>query len=266
MANLFTGHKDEWKALADIDYLGAFVRAYIPFNAWMNISYATLDTDRAKINEIKKNPNTFRNKICALLDANNQDGSRFRSMLGELHDLLENNQIHNQDKRISFTNVTIGKNTQNISEDSWRGIGFRVQYGNGSGTATDTHSLIKKRNGSSIFNLRQVNYNIDELLTNVDFIAQSQDYKNHLINCYKNVEPYIQKNFTVGFNVSDANSYIECGNYKFIKEPENIAKGVVEIIYNLRNSLFHGELVPNEEANQVYGAAYRILYMLIQSL
>ena len=126
MANLFTGHKDEWKALADIDYLGAFVRAYIPFNAWMNISYPTLDTDRAKINEIKKNPNTFRNKICALINTNNQDGSKFRNLLGELHDLLENNPIHNQDKQISFTNVTIGKNTQNISEDSRYGIGFRV--------------------------------------------------------------------------------------------------------------------------------------------
>lgn len=264
MANLFTGHKDEWKALADIDYLGAFVRAYIPFNAWMNISYPTLDTDRAKINEIKKNPNTFRNKICALLDANNQEGSRFRSMLGELHDLLENNHIHNQDKRITFTSVTIGKNTQNVSEDSWRGIGFRVQYGNGA--TTETFSLIKKRDGSSIFNLRQFNYNIDELQTNADFLAQKNEYKNHLLNCYRNVEPFIQKNFTVGFNISDANSYIECGNYKFIREPENIAKGIIEIIYNLRNSLFHGELVPNKEANQVYGAAYRILYMLIQSL
>lgn len=264
MANLFTGHKDEWKALADIDYLGAFVRAYIPFNAWMNISYPTLDTDRAKINEIKKNPNTFRNKICALINTNNQDGSKFRNLLGELHDLLENNPIHNQDKQISFTNVTIGKNTQNISEDSWRGIGFRVQYGNGA--TTETFSLIKKRDGSSIFNLRQSNYNIDELQTNADFLAQKNEYKNHLLNCYKNVEPFIQKNFTIGFNVSDTNSYIECGNFKFIKEPEDIARGIIEIIYNLRNSLFHGELVPNEEANQVYGAAYRILYMLIQSL
>lgn len=104
MPHLFTGHKEEWKALADIDYFGAFVKAYIPFNAWMSISYATLKTDREKINEIKRNSNTFRNKICALLNANNQDGSQFRGLLGELHDLLENNQIYNQDKRTTFTN------------------------------------------------------------------------------------------------------------------------------------------------------------------
>ena len=60
MANLFTGHKDEWIALADLDLFGAFVKAYIPFNAWMNVSYTTLNTDREKINEVKKNSNPFR--------------------------------------------------------------------------------------------------------------------------------------------------------------------------------------------------------------
>ena len=264
MANLFTGHKDEWKALADIDYFGAFVKAYIPFNAWMNISYPALNTDREKINEIKRNSNTFRDKICALLNADNQDGSQFRSLLGELHDLLENHYINNQDKRITFTNVTIGKNPQYIYEASCRGIGFRVQYGNGA--TTETKSLIKRRDGTSIFHLSQPNYDIEALRANADFVAQKQEYKSHLLNCYKNVEPYIQKDFTTGFDAADLNTYFECGNYKFIKESENLAKGLIEIIYNLRNSLFHGELVPNKEANQVYGAAYRILYLLIQSL
>lgn len=265
MANLFAGHKDEWKALADIDYFGAFVKAYIPFNAWMNISYPALNTDREKINEIKRNSNTFRDKICALLNADNQDGSQFRSLLGELHDLLENHYINNQDTRVTFTNVTIGKNPENISEDLYNGIGYRVQYGNG-GNATQTNSLIKNRKGNAIFHLTQNEYNIDELRTNPNFIKQKADYQSHLLNCYKNVEPYIQKNFTTGFNVLDQDAYFVCGNYKFIKEPENLAKGLVEIVYNLRNSLFHGELIPNKEANQVYGAAYRILYLLIQSL
>ena len=144
MANLFTGHKDEWKALADIDYFGAFVKAYIPFNAWMNVSYPSLQMDREKINEIKRNPNPFRDKICALLNSVGQDGSQFCSLLGELHSLLESHYIHNQDKRITFTCVTVGKNTQNVATDSWRGIGFRVQFGNGSGITTETKSVIKK--------------------------------------------------------------------------------------------------------------------------
>ncbi len=48
MANHYIAHKDEWKMLADIDYFGMFVKAYIPFNAWMNVSYPALHTDRDK--------------------------------------------------------------------------------------------------------------------------------------------------------------------------------------------------------------------------
>ena len=56
------------------------------------------------------------------------------------------------------------------------------------------------------------------------------------------------------------------GQIMFIKNSENIAKGIIEVIYNLRNSLFHGELIPNKEANKIYGAAYKILRELIDAL
>ena len=61
--NTFTSTKEEWKRLADIDYFGMFVKAYIPFNAWLSAYYPKLDMDRAKINAIKKEPNPFRNRI-----------------------------------------------------------------------------------------------------------------------------------------------------------------------------------------------------------
>ncbi len=262
MANLFSENKVTWKALADIDYFGAFVKAYLPFNAWMNCFCGTLNSDREKINEIKKNPNTFRNKIYALLDSDSQEGSNFRNQLGELHGLLEHNHIYNQDNRITFTSVITGRNTLNVSEDLRRGIGFRVQYGNG--TATNTHSLIKHRDGSSIFSLMQSDYNVDELKRNVKFNNLQGEYQTILLNCYKNVEPLIHKNCICV--PDDSCPFYQCGNYRFVKETESLAKGLIEIIYNLRCSLFHGEIVPNKDANQVYGAAYRILYTLIQSL
>jgi len=34
----------------------------------------------------------------------------------------------------------------------------------------------------------------------------------------------------------------------------------------MRNSLFHGELIPDKEANRLYGAAYKILRELIDAL
>ena len=56
------------------------------------------------------------------------------------------------------------------------------------------------------------------------------------------------------------------GQFKFVKDKEYIAQGLIEILYNLRNSLFHGELTPNKEANKIYGAAYKILRELIEAL
>lgn len=267
MPNEYTAHKDEWKALADIDYFGMFVKAYIPFNAWMNVSYPSQKTDREKINAIKRDPNPFRNKICALLNADTQEGNNFRGLLGELHDLLENHYIYNQDKRISFTNVTLGKNSKNTVEDSYRGIGYRVQYGNGTPGNTQTHVLIKNKAEKALVNINQADYDLDNLKSHPDFIAiGSQDRKDRLINYYKQVEPYITKDFTTGFNINDEQCFYQCGNYKFAREDENIAKGLMEIIYNMRNSLFHGELIPDKEANMTYGAAYKIMRTLIDAI
>ena len=46
----------------------------------------------------------------------------------------------------------------------------------------------------------------------------------------------------------------------------NLASIIRDSEYNLRNSLFHGELIPNKEANKIYGAAYKILRELIDAL
>lgn len=267
MANHYTAHKDEWKALSDIDYFGMFVKAYIPFNAWMNVSYPALSQDRAKINAVKRDVNPFRNKICSHLESNAQDGVNFRNMIGELHDLLENHYIHNQDKRITFTDVIIGRNTQNIATDTYRGIGFRVQYGNGDMSNTNTRVLIKRRDGSAICNITQDEYNIDELRTHPQLqTIKDANYINRIINCYKQVIPFISKDLTTGFNPENEDKYYTCGNYKFIKESENIAIALIETIYMLRNSLFHGELIPDRDANKVYGAAYQILRVLIDAI
>lgn len=40
----------------------------------------------------------------------------------------------------------------------------------------------------------------------------------------------------------------------------------IEILYKLRNILFHGEVVPDNNANKVYEPAYQILHVLIQAL
>jgi hypothetical protein len=45
-----------------------------------------------------------------------------------------------------------------------------------------------------------------------------------------------------------------------------MATGLIEIMFNLRNALLHGEINPNGDANKVYGAAYHLLRRVIECL
>lgn len=98
----------EWKKLADIDYYGMFVKAYIPFNAWLNDNFSE-PKDREKINRIKSKPNRFRDKITNLLNSPSQEGANFRNSIGALHHCLEICPLQNQGETITFSDVYIGK-------------------------------------------------------------------------------------------------------------------------------------------------------------
>ncbi len=272
MNNLFAGQKDEWIALANIDYFGAFIKAYIPFNAWMNFYYPSLQKDREKINAVKSTPNTFRNKICALLDLDSQEGSHFRNLIGDLHDMLEKHYIHNQDKRITFTNITLGRNPDKQKSEDYNSHHFFVKVSDNQVQSIVQSNTTKEKK----IDVVQTEYNVEELKKIDDYIKLSNSNKIKLLELYQKVNPYIEQNFIIsGYELNEANKknkielemqHYQCGDYKFIKEPVLLAQGLIEILYNLRCSLFHGEIMPNKEANQVYGAAYRILYTLIQSL
>ena len=42
-----------WIEQSEIDYFTHFIKAWIPFNAWYNLRYSNLGSDREKINSIK---------------------------------------------------------------------------------------------------------------------------------------------------------------------------------------------------------------------
>ena len=59
---------------------------------------------------------------------------------------------------------------------------------------------------------------------------------------------------------------VECGRFYFVPNAVKVAQGLIEVLYNLRNALFHGEINPNGDANKVYGAAYHLLRRVIECL
>lgn len=269
MPNHFTAHKAEWKQLADIDYFSMFVKAYIPFNAWMNVSFSSLDTDRAKINEIKRNSNTFRDKIRSLLCSPSQDGIKFKGLIGELHGALEENYINNQDKRLTFTEIILESNRSYKCEAEFRGIKYHAHCGDGAGRSHQTVLSIKKRNGDDVcaITLAEYEYNFSVIEAHPEITALIQERREKIMGCYRDVAPLIKISFLENSPVDTPRSnYFQCGSFTFIRDEEKLCKGLIEILYNLRNSLLHGEIIPNAGANEVYKIAYHIMRTLIEAL
>jgi len=65
---------------------------------------------------------------------------------------------------------------------------------------------------------------------------------------------------------TDPNDCIRVGQYNLINDPATIFKGVLEMLYNLRNVLFHGQIIPNRDTNTVYEPAYKVLKMIVEGL
>lgn len=263
MPNTFASTKDNWKRLADIDYFGMFVKAYIPFNAWMNLDYGKIETDREKISEIKRTTNVFRNKIIALLQDTSQDGVAFRTYIGELHVALEQAQIFNQDRKVSFTCIRFKSNNQSTYDRTFNRMKYHAHCDNQQNKSTRTIVEIQNRKGVKVFSHTFEKYEPDIEVVGQALAELKQSWKDELIGCYKAVAPYSIETL-LDPNIS--RKTIMCGGIGFVDKPEKITCGLIEVLFNLRNSLFHGEINPNSDANKVYGAAYHILRQLIEFL
>ena len=81
--------------------------------------------------------------------------------------------------------------------------------------------------------------------------------------CYKEIDPHKP----ISLLADSMDDCIEMGDgISFISNTDRICKGLIEILYGLRNVLFHGEIVPDKDTNQVYEPAYHILNTLVHAL
>lgn len=271
--NTFTSTKEEWKRLADIDYFGMYVKAYIPFNAWMNLNFSE-DSDRAKINAIKRGSNVFRNKIVALLQDDSQDGADFRARLGELHNTLEQAQIYNQGRLISFRAMRFKNEGSYVCTEEKRGVIFHVHCGDEKrpfdGKAILSIKGHKRTGGETTHFFKEFDeYEYDQKKV-LDALSQldNQTWRQEILFLYQSVAPLLEKDLVTGKPNKEGreNTSIECGRFYFIPDSTCVSQGLVEVFYNLRNALFHGEINPNKDANKVYGAAYHLLRRVIECL
>lgn len=263
MPNYYIENAEAWKALSNIDYFTYFVKAWIPFNAWYRNSYPALESDADIMQQIKTQHNSFRSRIISLIEnpETHNESKVFKAHLAELHYQLERNYIYNRGVRISFENIVVEENPVTTGTRTYRGFSYNVEIDAGN----------KRKFTSKIIDIKSVirldvsqnnGYNWDEIANHSQYKALPPECKRILKACYEKVNP----RKAISLLATDAANSVRIGNYNFVNDSELVAKAIITVIYNLRNSLFHGQLVPDRNTQLVYEPAYHMLRMLVLSL
>lgn len=258
--NNYTENAERWKVLADIDYITQFVKAWIAFNAWYKNYFPNINTDKEAIDTIKTDNNKFKDKLESLLRGEGNDSKLIKNEISNLHHQLLRHPVRNKDQCISFENIIIERNPKN--REMFTKNTLKYEATRDLNNYKQIELKITDRNGNDKFLFQQENgYNLAELLNDTQYQNLSPTQKNYLKSSYEEINP----NKPIDL-LSHEENCIELGSYKFIDDIDKIGKGVITALYFLRNSLFHGQIIPDKETNKVYEPAYHILHKLIEEL
>jgi hypothetical protein len=263
MPNYYVENAERWKALAHIDYFTHFVKAWIPFNAWYRNYYQGLESDADIMQEIKTRNNKFKNRLVNLLQGAPEDNERqkFRAHLSDLHYQLEQTPIYNGDERISFLSIVVERNIKRSETIVYRGFTYKAEMDT-TNRKKITVTVLDSKSVTRLSITQNNGYDFGQVENDPSYQRLTAEPKAKLKACYQEINP----RKPVSLLTSDINNCIKIGSYHFINDADLIAKGVITAIYNLRNALFHGQIVPDRETQKVYEPAYHILSTLVEGL
>lgn len=271
----------EWINKSELDYYTMFVKAWIPFNAWYMDNFydeaIPRTRDREIIDYIKGNSNRYRDKIISLLRSNDEISQDFKLLLSNLHFELERHPIPNEDERISFNNTNLSRNNLPSNVISFGHYDYVVEFRN---TLPRTSKrwicqIISRKGGNTIHYVDLFNWSLQELHENQDYISIPNDKKQYIDACFAEMNPKKPEiiilnpraNPTGGYTQPISSIAIDNNkNLYFINNYELVSKVVIEILYELRCKLFHGELHPISANLGIYKYAYLIQNILIKEL
>ena len=255
----------DWYDKSDIDYFGAFVKVYIPFNAWMNEHFKGKGngSDRAMLDGVKYDANTFRSKLETLLTLDDAEGRKLRGLVGMLHSALESSTIANNGEKITFESVVTGRNPNTVENREYHGVKYMAQYD--VSHQTTQVEVTKKSNGQKLVDTTFTGYPAESTVQNqADVLKLNQSQRDYLTGVYRQVNPKMIESLL--YKGTKKNEGIVCAGYRMISDTQKLSAGIIEIIYSLRCALFHGVIDPNRDANKVYGEAYQIMHLLVSAL
>lgn len=266
-----------WIEQSDIDYITYFIKAWVAFNAWYNNNYSHLNSDREKISAIKSDNNTARNAINTYMEGDSQEAKEFRNYLTLLYYQLQQTQIDGRDGRIWFETILKEKNPINeINNEEKRQNRYYLKREDNSqmGDVKEIKIFIKKKSdNSTIFRYIHTDYDLTHLQSQSSFLDLTSERQENTRLFFQSLEPIKIDTIIENNETNNPLNYYECGSYLLRRDYTNsscpsifVCKALVEILYQLRNVLFHGQLVPNQNTQKVYKEAYHILRMMLEKI
>lgn len=267
-----------WIEQSDIDYITHYIKAWIPFNAWYNSEYANLNTDREKINRIKNVGNPIRNKINNLMEGDDQESQEFKSYLASLHNELVRTTINSNGQRIWFHTAMQTVNPQNQISENYNRLKYFLRVDQQNRTVSNVQINLNKLNDNSrVFQYNHTEYDLNHLLQNQGYTRLSQRRQEQIRFYYQQLQPVLIENLIEGApvvgNVAVQQNFYDCDGHNFKRDPaENacyahkVCTALIEVLYQLRNVLFHGEIAPTTDNQKVYKNAYFCLKYLLEAL
>lgn len=141
------------------------------------------------------------------------------------------------------------------------------------GQVEEIKLTVKNRSGETTFCYTHSDY--EEVHFQSGLVAKSipPPQRERLEQLFREIIPIrIQTALQQTLDKSPKN-YVECNGINFALDTSAtndqervVAKALIEILYQLRNILFHGELDPTEDVQPVYENAYQIMRMLVSKL
>lgn len=262
-----------WREAAEIDWFSQFIKAWIPFNAWMTDTYGDL-TDRELLDHVKGSGNVVFNRVVPMLSQrlpqardtqrggwqdDSPEALDFRFQISELHRVLQSCVVDSRRGRVSFETVDIGSNpTKDQQKTKWkRNFRVRRDYPN----KPEVTLEISASATSGAFLLTLPNHNRRLLEDTPIFQYLTAEQRDTIIALFSSVGPRRVVSVIAAHGATETLKY---GGFEFVPDPVKVFAALVEVIYNLRNALFHGAITPNETHNEIYKPAYQVVMRLVR--
>lgn len=261
-----------WRDVAEVDWFSQFIKAWIPFNAWMTDTFGDL-TDRELLDKVKGTRNVVKNKTLPMIskylrvardaEASWQDDSadaqEFRLQVGELHRRLQECIIEGRRGRVCFETVDIGANgKKDEQETKWKRV-FRCRRDHPN--KGEVHLEISASKTVAAYALTLSSHNRRDLEDDISFRALKDEQRALLLALFEAVAPRVVMNVLAEHGAQKRLTY---GNVHFIDDADKNFSALIDVLYGLRNALFHGSITPNETHNQIYKPAYLIAMRLVK--